>query len=153
MKACDSKDSSQSLSEKLYQDERVSATRPLVGGFEIVLDEDPSREELRHPFDSLIAVHEHECDRKSREVESSLLSGRNADIHHLSDTQDQLVDALIIDTEHMDIKMPDAKVEARIKSLAIDLKCMGLEVANLGSTKLHSTKDNQQDCVDRWNAQ
>lgn len=151
MEACDLEDSSQSLSGNSYQDESTSTTRRLLGRLGIELDQDPSGEELRH-LSGLVADQERECNRKSREVESSILSAIKADKDGVSDSQDQLLDALLIDTKHRNIKMADAELEARTKSLATALRCMGLEVAKLDSGMLHCMKDKQQDFVDRWNA-
>ena len=151
MEACDFEDSSQTLSGNSYQDESTSATRRLLHRLGIGLDQGPSGEESRH-LSGLVADQERECDRKSREVESSLLSAIKADKDHVSDSEDQVLNALLIDTKYRNIKMADAELEGRTNSLATDLRCLGLEVAKLDSGKLHCTKDKQQDFVNRWNA-
>lgn len=151
MEACDLKDSSQSVSGKSYQDENISAIKRLLGRLGIELDQEPSGEELRH-LSGLVADQERECDRKSREVESSILSAIKADKDRVSDSEDQLLDALLIDTKYRNVKMADAELEARAQSLATALRRIGLEVAELDLGKLHCTKDKQQDFVNRWNA-
>ena len=138
------------LSNSSEKNEGASATRRLLGGYGIVLDQDSSQNGNRQLLDAAVTDRERKLDRVSREVESSLLSTIERSIHGASNAQHLLMDELLFDTKFNGVKLSDGDIVARVKILQENLERVGLGVSDLDMEKLHGINKDQEDFVNRW---
>ena len=132
------------------EDESVSATRRLLGGYGILLDDHSSPNGEKQVLDGAVTDRERKLVQVSREVESSLLSTVERSIHCASDAQHLLMDELLVDTKFNAVKLSDGDIVARVKSLQGGLERIGSSVANFDMEKLQGITKDREDFVNRW---
>lgn len=141
---------SQRLSGSLHLDKSSSAIQRVLGVLGIAADHALDLDQLGRLLDVTVSEQERKNGRRSGEVHSSVLLTMESSTRCVSNTEQLLINALLIDTLYGGIKMSNAILETRMMSLRENINSVGSRVAEVDLDKLHDRNAKLEDFVNTW---
>ena len=145
--------SSQGDSAIVSNGESSPAMRQLHVMFGVVSNYEPSHDRLDRRLNASVVDQEYRLEQRSSEAEISSLSTIQAATESVSDAQQLLMDALLVDTVHARVNMTKPDLQSRKGHLQTKVERVGSGLSNLDPNKTQDETIKRESFVDRWNAE